>query len=219
MKISPEIRQQDLAQHVKKQLEFIPVEDVKSSVIVMVLVMFDIPLLLGLLSIFELEFLYILSPFILILHLWGIRLIIKKPYSTQFEMVLFIGVWGLCGAISLFVTVLGMSYYTIHITSVLYYITISVTTILLTYILVKYQKDKYSDDPTKEKNWKPIKIYGNINYFTCNRIYGRAKCAGNDCFTAVFFINYCIHFGHFTYVCSSEIFTSILFYESKYGLC
>lgn len=66
-------------------------------------------------------------------------------------MVLFIGVWGLCGAISLFVTVLGMSYYTIHITSVLYYITISVTTILLTYILVKYQKDKYSDDPTKEK--------------------------------------------------------------------
>lgn len=78
MKISPEIRQQDLAQHVKKQLEFIPVEDVKSSVIVMVLVMFDIPLLLGLLSIFELEFLYILSPFILILHLWGIRLIIKN---------------------------------------------------------------------------------------------------------------------------------------------
>ncbi|MBP1971414.1 hypothetical protein J2Z83_003553 [Virgibacillus natechei] len=151
MKIDPETRHQNLAQHVKQQLEFISVEDVRSSVIVMVLVIYDAPLLLGLLSIFKLEFLWIVSPFILILHLWGIRLIIKNPYSTQFEMILFMGIWGLFGAISFFVMVQGMSYYTLHITSVFYYIIINLTAILLTYILVKYQIDKYAGDPTKEK--------------------------------------------------------------------
>ncbi|MTW87267.1 hypothetical protein F3157_16640 [Virgibacillus dakarensis] len=151
MKINPKIRHQDLAQHVNKQLEFTPVEDVRLSVIGMILVMYDVPLLLGLLSILNLEFLWLVSPFILILHLWGIRLTIKNPYSTQLEMVLFIGVWGLCGAISLFVMVQGMSYYTLHITSVFYYIILNLTTILLTYILVKYQIDKYAGDPTKEK--------------------------------------------------------------------
>ncbi|GGB34744.1 hypothetical protein GCM10011409_10240 [Lentibacillus populi] len=151
MKINPKMRHQDLAQHVNEQLEFIPVEDVRSSVIVMILVIYDVPLLMGLLSIFELEYLWIVSPFILILHLWGTRLLIKNPYSTQFEMVLFMGIWGSFGAISLFVMVQGMSYYTLHITSVFYYIVINLTSILLTYIFVKYQIDKYSGDPTKEK--------------------------------------------------------------------
>ncbi|WP_405101049.1 hypothetical protein [Oceanobacillus sp. FSL H7-0719] len=151
MKIDPETRHQNLAQHVKQQLEFIFVEDVKSSVITFVFVMYDVPLLLGLLSIFKHEFLWIVSPFILIVHLWGIRLVIKNPYSTQFEMVLFMGILGLFGAISLFIMVQGMSYYTLHITSVFYYIIINLTTILLAYIFVKYQIDKYAGDPTKEK--------------------------------------------------------------------
>ncbi|WP_373895123.1 hypothetical protein [Virgibacillus sp. CBA3643] len=151
MKIDPETRHQNLAQHVKQQLEFTSVEDVRSSVIAFVFVMYDAPLLLGLLSIFKHEFLWIVSPLILILHLWGIRLVIKNPYSTQFEMVLFMGILGLFGAISLFIMVQGMSYYTLHITSVYYYIIINLTTILLTYIFVKYQIDKYAGDPTKEK--------------------------------------------------------------------
>lgn len=151
MKIDTETRHQDLAQHVKFQLGFIPVEDVRSSIIIFVFVMYDVPLLLGLLSILKLEFLWIVLPFILIIHLWGIRLIIKNPYSTQFEMVLFMGILGLFGATSLFVMVQGMSYYTLHMTSVFYYIIINLTSILLTYILVKYQIDKYAGDPTKEK--------------------------------------------------------------------
>ena len=151
MKINPKIRHQDLAQHVKKQLEFIPVEDVRSSVIGMVFIGFDLFLLLGLVSILKLEFLWIVSLFILIVHLWGIRLVIKNPYSTQFEMVLFMGILGLFAAISLFIVVQGMSYYTLYITSVFYYIIIDLAAIISIYILVKYQIDKYAGDPTKEK--------------------------------------------------------------------
>ncbi|WP_143804669.1 hypothetical protein, partial [Paraliobacillus ryukyuensis] len=62
MKIDPKTRHQNLAQHVNEHLESPPVEDVRSSVMVMVLVIYDAPLLLGLLSIFKLEFLWIVSP-------------------------------------------------------------------------------------------------------------------------------------------------------------
>lgn len=219
MKIDPETRHQNLAQHVKQQLEFIFVEDVKSSVITFVFVMYDVPLLLGLLSIFKHEFLWIVSPFILIVHLWGIRLVIKNPYSTQFEMVLFMGILGLFGAISLFIMVQGMSYYTLHITSVFYYIIINLTTILLAYIFVKYQIDKYAGDPTKEKKWKPVKIYGCINHRPSNRIYIGTKCTRNDYFKTCYLINRYILLCYSFYVCGSKVFTSVLFYESEYGLC
>uniref|UniRef100_UPI0009A7543B hypothetical protein n=1 Tax=Paraliobacillus ryukyuensis TaxID=200904 RepID=UPI0009A7543B len=151
MKIDHKTRHQNLAQHVEEQLAFIPVDVVRMSVIAFVFIGFDLFLLLGLLNIFKLEFLWIVSPFILVVHLWGARLIIKNPYSTQLEMVLFMGVLGLSGAISLFVMVQGMSYYTLHITSVFYYIIINLAAIISTYTLVKYQINKYAGDPTKEK--------------------------------------------------------------------
>lgn len=56
MKINPETRHQNLAQHVKEQLGFISVEDVRSAIIVFVFIIYDMPLILGLLSIYKLEF-------------------------------------------------------------------------------------------------------------------------------------------------------------------
>lgn len=150
MKIDPETRHQSLAQHVLFHLSFIDADNVRQSMIPFLLI-YDIPYILGLGSILKLEFLWIFLPFIIILHLWGIRLMIKNPYSTQFEMLMFMGGLGLFGAISLFIMVLGMSYYSLHITSLFYYIVISVSTILLVYIFVKYQIDKFSGDPTQER--------------------------------------------------------------------
>ncbi|MFD2658122.1 hypothetical protein [Gracilibacillus thailandensis] len=61
MKIDHKTRYQNLAQHVKEQLAFIPVEVVRMSVIAFVFIGFDLFLLLGLLNIFKLEFLWIVS--------------------------------------------------------------------------------------------------------------------------------------------------------------
>ena len=47
MKIDPETRYEDLALYVKDHLEFIYVGDVKWSVAVLVLIIYDAPLLLG----------------------------------------------------------------------------------------------------------------------------------------------------------------------------
>ncbi len=151
MKINPETKYQDLALYVKDHLDFIAVDQVKSGIIVMILVLYDLPLLLSFSEVLKLEFLWIVLPFILIIHLWGIRLIIKNPYSTQLETILYMGVWGVLGAISLFIMILGMLYYTFQITSVFLYIIMVLTIFICIYILIKYQINKFSHNPTKER--------------------------------------------------------------------
>lgn len=151
MKIDTKIKYQNLAQHVKEQLSFISTEDVKPSVIIFVVIMYDLPLTLGQLGILKPLFFWIVLPFFFIIHMWGIRLLIKNPYSAQMEMILFMAVWGIIGAISLLIVLQGMSYFTLHITSVFYYIVISLTSVILTYICIRYQCNKFSSDLTKEK--------------------------------------------------------------------
>src|SRR5699024_16934 len=130
MKINPEIRHQDLALHVSDQLDFISVSDVRASIIILNLIMYDGPLLLVLSYILILDFLWCIVQFIVILRFWGMRVVIKNPYSTQLEMILYIGVWGLLRAISLFITLLGVMYYTFHITSAFFSVIMILVTII-----------------------------------------------------------------------------------------
>src|SRR5699024_2589061 len=74
----------------------------------------------------------------------------KCVYSTQLEVILYMGCWTLLGSISLFVAFLGMLYYHFHITSVVSYIILTLATIMSAYILVRYQIKKYAKDPTIE---------------------------------------------------------------------
>src|SRR5690625_3357094 len=75
----------------------------------------------------------------------------KKSVLNSVWMVLLLGVYGVIGAISLFIVVQGMSFYVLNITSIYYYIVINFVTIFISSILVKYQIDKYSRDPLKEQ--------------------------------------------------------------------
>lgn len=118
--------------------------------IISVLTLYDLPLLIGLLSILKLEYLLIVSPLIIIIHLWSVRLLIKNPYSTQFEMILFLGVFGLIGSLTLYFMVLGLSYYVLSVTSIYFYFFITLSLVILSYLLVKYQIDKYSKDPLQK---------------------------------------------------------------------
>src|SRR5699024_12872168 len=71
-------------------------------------------------------------------------------YSTQLEVILYMGCWTLLGAISLFVAFLGMLYYHFDINSVVSYIILTLATIMSAYILVRYQIKKYAKDPIIE---------------------------------------------------------------------
>src|SRR5690625_1119085 len=77
---------------------FTSTNNVRGSVAVLVLFLYDSPLLLSFLILMKIEFLWLFMPFIAFLHIWLVRMLIKSPYTTQFEMVLFLGVSGLIGA-------------------------------------------------------------------------------------------------------------------------
>lgn len=151
MGISPEIKYQELSEPFKKHLEFIDATSAKAAVWAIILLLYDTSLLVGLPSIEESRYLWGISPMALVVHLWGLRLLFKNAYSTQMEMVLFIGVLGLIGSMTSFLLILGLSIHTLSITSMLYYIIMCLVVIVSTVFVIQLQINKYKGDP-KGKN-------------------------------------------------------------------
>lgn len=151
IKINRNIKSNKLSQDFLEHLSPLGASEIKSGAAGFVFLIYDILLLLSLLTIMKIEVLWLLSPLIIIIHLWAIRLMLKNPYSTQFEGVLFTSVSSIIGAITYYILIHGISFYTLGITSVLYYVSINVIILISSSILIKYQIDKYSGDPTKKR--------------------------------------------------------------------
>src|SRR5690625_1164120 len=83
MKINPDIKYSQLSQEFKEHLRFIKPNEMVLSVWIFLVGLYNVPLFVSLLTIGKIEFLWLLMPLIVALHLWGIRLSIKNPYSTQ----------------------------------------------------------------------------------------------------------------------------------------
>src|SRR5690625_1742763 len=122
------------------------------SVWVFLVVLYDLPLFVSLFTIGKIEFLWLLMPPIIFLHLWGIRLSIKNPYSTQLESVFYLGVYGVVGALTFIIMIQGISFYILNISALIYYIVINMILVISIYFFIKYQTDKFSRDPTEEQN-------------------------------------------------------------------
>ena len=152
MRINPDIKYSQLSQEFKEHLKFINPNDTIQSVWTLLVVLYDLPLFLSLLTAGKIEFLWLLMPLIVALHLWGIRLSIKNPYSTQLESVLFIGISSMIGTLTFFIMIQGISFYQLNISAPIYYIVINMLLVISTYFFIKYQIDKFSRDPTEEQN-------------------------------------------------------------------
>jgi len=159
-KIDPSLKNKNLSQDISEQLGFIYPSDVKSGVIVFVLLLYDLPLLLGLLSLASVKIAWVLSPFILLFHVWGVRFLIKNPYTTQFEMILFTGSLGLMSSLSLFVIVQGILLQKLELGPV-YYTVITILFLIGFFVIAKYQINKLTKDPTIER--KRSKIERHLN--------------------------------------------------------
>src|SRR5690625_6630940 len=83
MKINPYILFSQLSLVFKDYLWFIKPNEIVLSVCIFLVGLYNVPLFVSLLTIGKIEFLWLLMPLIVALHLWGIRLSIKNPYSTQ----------------------------------------------------------------------------------------------------------------------------------------
>src|SRR5690625_4753958 len=147
MNINPEIKYEQLSEPFRKHLEFIDATNAKVAVWAIILLLYDTSFLVGLTSIGEMTYLWIVLPIALVLNLWGLRLLFKNAYSTQMEMVLFFGVLGLIGSITSFLLILGLSIHTLSITSMLYYIIMCLVVIVSTVFVIQLQINKYKGDP------------------------------------------------------------------------
>src|SRR5690625_5163541 len=152
VKIYPNIKFNHSSQEFKEHLCFLHPDDIFLSVWIFLVGLYNVPLFVSLLTIGKIEFLWLLMPLIVALHLWGIRLSIKNPYSTQLESVLFLGVYGVVGALTFFIMIQGISFYILNISALIYYIVINMLLVISTYFFIKYQIDKFSRDPTEEQN-------------------------------------------------------------------
>src|SRR5690625_2780420 len=159
-KIDPSLKNKNLSQDISEQLGFIYPSDVKSGVIVFVLLLYDLPLLLGLLSLASVKIAWVLSPFILLFHVWGVRFLMKNPYTTQFEMILFTGSLGLMSSLSLFVIVQGILLKKLELGPV-YYLVTTLLFLIGFFVIAKYQISKLTKNPTIER--KRSKIERHLN--------------------------------------------------------
>ncbi|MBN8211038.1 hypothetical protein JI666_20055 [Bacillus sp. NTK071] len=85
-----------------------------------------------------------LTPNLLFINLWAVRLLVKNPYTTQMETVLFIGITSLIGAICYFITSMKVSYLFIGITNIWYYMMLLIIFMSITATFIRVQIEKYA---------------------------------------------------------------------------
>lgn len=85
--------------------------------------------------------LFVTVPLILLINVWAIRVLIKKPSETEFESLLYLGFLGAVGSFCYFVLTQKMSYWLLNIDSPLYYVISHVTYVFLISVFI-YQKNK-----------------------------------------------------------------------------
>ena len=164
MKINPEIKYEQLSEPFRKHLEFIDATNAKAAVWAIILLLYDTALLVGLTSIGEMTYFWIVLPIAIVLHLWGLRLLFKNAYSTQMEMLLFIGVLGVIGSITSFILIMGLSIHTLSIASMVYYSILCLVLVASTVLVIQSQLNKYKSDPTEKDQVNKRSKYKSLLY-------------------------------------------------------
>lgn len=145
IKIERGIKYRNLPYHVKEHLSFVDVNNTKWGAATFVISLYNIPLILSFLAVMKIELLWLLAPLMIILYAWMVRLLIKNPYSTQLEMVLFLGIYGLIGTITYFFMLHAISYFSLNILSITYYLFLNLIILIVSFIIIKWQVRKYNN--------------------------------------------------------------------------
>lgn len=111
MKIPSTIKYESLSTDFKKKLELIDVTNAKWTIWTLLIILYDLSIVISIASMSRMEYIWVLYPFIIVLHIWGVRLSFKNAYSTQLETVLFFGVMSLFGSITTLVLMFGLSFH------------------------------------------------------------------------------------------------------------
>lgn len=150
LKIDPNLRFEELPFHANQHFIFHHPDHIKLIVSGFTFILLDLsllPLLYPFINVF-----YIISiPLYLFIHIWAVRLLIKNPYSTQFESLLFLGSHGVVTAIVYALLAFKISIFELGISSTFYYALLFIGLLAMFAILVFYQIKKYSNITGKSK--------------------------------------------------------------------
>ncbi|MDY0406758.1 hypothetical protein P5G51_016580 [Virgibacillus sp. 179-BFC.A HS] len=145
MKINESIKDfNKLPVFVNQHLSFLDTDNIKFIVAAFTFILLDLgtfPLLYPKIPIIY----YIAIPLLVFIHLWALRILIKNPFSTQFESLIYIGVLGVVGTICYFMLVQKTAYMNLGIRNLFYYVISTVLYLFIIGILAYYQIQRYSN--------------------------------------------------------------------------
>ncbi len=144
LKVPENKKYRNLPDYMKEHLTLMAPSNTRSTISLFCLVLLDmctLPLLYPKINLIY----FITLPLLVFIHVWMIRLLIKNPYTTQMETIVFMGTFSVIGAVCYFTTSIKVSFYFIGITSIWYYIIFLVVHIIITTVLIQYQIAKYSE--------------------------------------------------------------------------
>ncbi|MCA0993826.1 hypothetical protein [Pseudalkalibacillus hwajinpoensis] len=142
-RIPPHKKTRNLPDYMQEHLQPIHPEDTRKMVSMFCFLLLDGSLIFLLVPYNE-TIAYSLIPFIGCINLWAIRLIIKNPFKTQLETLLFMICNFVMTAITYFILTVRLAYVYAEITNMWVYITFSIGIIFCILKLLRYQVIKYS---------------------------------------------------------------------------
>ncbi|WLV24196.1 hypothetical protein QR721_11200 [Aciduricibacillus chroicocephali] len=145
LKIDERIKWKELPRYISEQLSFVDIFNIKAGIAIAVFVMVDlfmiIPLLIPLVPIY----LYILLPPLIIINIWGVWIIVRNPYSVQYETILILAAMGIFASPTYLILAHKMAYYHAGIHSWSYYVIVTLVYVITTLWILQYRLNRFKD--------------------------------------------------------------------------
>lgn len=174
LKIDEHLKLRDLPEYIKEQLSYIETFNIRFTVATFAFVAIDLFIILPLLVPMILSYLYILLPPLIFINLWAIWILIRNPYTVQYETILYSGVTGIVGSIVYLMLSHKMAFYFLNIDDLYYYVTVTlfylmVSASILFYRLLKFKNLSFEalkvwtkEENEKKRQGRPAGLYAII---------------------------------------------------------
>ncbi len=158
LKINSNTKRRDIPNYILEGLAAIPIFHIRSLVFVFTFIMLDLAIIMPLFFPTYKTVLYLTVPLIVIINIWALWVLIRKPEKTEMEFLLFLGFIGVVGSFCYFV--LAMKYhFMLGIQSPIYYISMFIVYLAAIFYFVRNEHKKYSSLDEKSAKKTPAWHY------------------------------------------------------------
>ena len=145
LKIDERLKWKEIPKYITEQLGFVDIFNIRFGIATFVFLMIDffmvIPLFIPLVP----AYLYILLPPLVIINLWGIWILVRNPYSVQYEVILIMAAMGIFASAAYLVLAHKMAYYYVGVRGWSYYAIVTLLYVLTTFWILHYCISRFKD--------------------------------------------------------------------------